>query len=267
MPAEQSQPDVDDGRWEIDTGRHVVGMDCSVTRLDEDGNVAGEEPGKIEAVWLFPGLARTRRRRARRRQHRQLREGPRQLRQVLSAMNLYKARPESDVARRIEPTKQATSVEPSPNRAGPAKSFARVGARTGFYRGRRNKRLALSSYAIRRGVLGRRVGRDTTKMRERTQHSRPSSRVRQDRGTTFTAVEEESPRRSTPQKERHRPRAANRNTGAVWERRAGAVVGRGAFNTTTNWYHSVTIPSIHPIGTDGSGTSVVPLLSSGGVAA
>jgi len=191
------QPEPEDGRWTIDEQRHFVGMDCTVKR---DGD---EVSGVLKAIWLFPGRARARRRPAGRRgvQHCE-RAG--QLREVVtrSAMNLYNPPLGTSRASSTDTAQNTTAEESAPGRASTSQVFARAGVRTGFFCGRRLKRLAFSSgHAFRRGVLGRRAGRDTTSMPYTQENPQQEScrlaLQRNGRGSTFGAVErivEESPR-------------------------------------------------------------------------
>jgi len=190
MTDELAQPDIDDSRWEIDEQRHFVGMDCTVDHNGEE--VAGE----VAAIWLFRGESRARRRRPRGRYGRQHQQGAGQFRELvaLRAMKIYKQAPGRSYVSRTGEAQNTTAEEPRPGRARPAKSNARAGSRMRFFCGRRNKRLASSaSYAQRRGVFGRRAGRDTTSMRY-AQANQPQERSRlalqrSQCGSTLGAVE------------------------------------------------------------------------------
>jgi len=244
------QPEPEDGRWTIDEQRHFVGMDCSVER---DGS---EVDGEVAAIWSFPGRAQARRRPARGRRSVQHVKKSRQLRKFVTAMKLYKATYGSGEARRIEPTKQATTVEPAPDRAGPAKSLARAGVRTGFYRGRRNKRLAFSSgRAIRRGVFGRRCDTPQHEMSEYTQNDSTNEGC----VTAVTGTDEkpffsrrEGTAESVPLHE-HSKNAIQRCGG-------GAVSCRGAGGVACHPTH----PTQGSVGSEGGSTTLRPKTSLGG---
>jgi len=265
--ADGGQPDIDDSRWEIDDSRHVVGMDCTVEHNGE------EAAGEVAAIWSFRRFARARRRRARRRQRREHEQGAGQLREVLMA------HPQTLITEATEGEKQvgqhplSDQLRSNPHCAG-RKTWpvnARRSVRTTGLLWRWLKRLAFSaSYASCHGVLGRRVCSDTTSMREQANQQNETSRIelqQNSRGTTGTTDEEERGEKSVPQTTNQPAISRNPQTGRRCRHSELAAVRRRSFITTTNWYHSVTIPSIHPTGTDGSGTSVVPLLSSGGVVA
>lgn len=196
---ELAQPDVEDERWTIDEQRHFVGMNCTIERDSE------EVGGEVAAIWSFPGQARARRRPARGRRTVQHGQRAGQFRRFVTpnAMKLYNPPLGTSRASRTSTAQSTTAEESAPGRASTSQVFARAGVRTGFFCGRRLKRLAFSSgYAFRRGVLGRRASRDTTSMPYTQENSQQeSSRLtlqRNQSGSTLRAVErivEESPRR------------------------------------------------------------------------
>lgn len=120
-------------------------------------------------------------------------------------------------------------------------------------------------------AFGRRVCRDTTSMRyaQAIQHQESSrlERPRYSCGTTGKTDEEERGVKSVPHNTKEPAITPNRHTGGRYRHSGLVAVRPSAFITTTNWYHSVTIPSPFPTGNGEGGTSVVPLLSSRGVGA